>query len=98
MLKRNCVLRVSKRRRCARYGRISRLTAAPHRSGRDLAAERAEIAGHGAENDVTTPSNIRVKITAAPGRKTPNLAAAAPDSAAHPKSKRKWPATRSPRA
>ena len=67
MLKRNCVLRVSKRRRCARYGRISRLTAAPYRSGRDLAAERAEIAGHGAENDVTTPSNIRVKITAAPG-------------------------------
>ena len=96
MLKRNCVLRVSKRRRCARYGRISRLTAAPHRSGRDLAAERAEIAGHGAENDVTTPSNIRVNHRGA-GRTRANHAAAAPDSAAHPKSKRKWPATRSPR-
>ena len=68
MLKRNCVLRVSKRRRCARYGRISRLTAAPHRSGRDLAAERAEIAGHAAENGVTTRRATFVKITAAPGR------------------------------
>ena len=63
MLKRNCVLRVSKRRRCARYGRISRLTAAPHRSGRDLAAEWAEIAGPAAENDATAARTFSASKT-----------------------------------
>ena len=90
MLKRNCVARVSKRRRCARYGPTSRLTAAPHRSGRDLAAEWAEIAGPAAENGVTTRRATYVKITAALAERAP--------SALHPKSKRKWPATPSPRA
>ena len=56
--------RVSKRRRCARYGPTSRLTAARHRSGRDLAAERAEIAGPAAENDATAAPNISASNTA----------------------------------
>ena len=98
MLKRNCVLAVSKRRRCARYGPTIHFTAAPHRSGRDLAAERAEIAGHGAENDATAARTFSASKTHRGDARTHETHPKAPPQRQSPEKQRKWPATPSPRA